>query len=143
MAERAKPKDINEYIAAFSPDVQTILQKIRSTIRKALPDASERIGYQMPAFTQDGDVIYFAAFKKHIGIYPPVHGDEQLMEEIARYRGEKGNLQFPLDEPGRVHVDDHVWTQDRIPWFDIKDELKRFPRNSSAVPTRAVDSDES
>ena len=99
MAQRAKPKDIDEYIAAFSPDVQTILQKIRSTIRKALPDASERIGYQMPAFTQDGDVIYFAAFKKHIGIYPPVHGDEQLMEEIARYRGEKGNLQFPLDEP--------------------------------------------
>ena len=48
-----------------------------------------------------------------------------------------------LDEPQRVHVDDHVWTQDRIPWFDIKDELKRFARNSSAVPTRAVDSDES
>ena len=99
MAQRAKPKDIDEYIAAFSPEVQAILQKIRSTIRKALPDASERIGYQMPAFAQDGDVIYFAAFKNHIGIYPPVHGDEQLMQEITRCRGEKGNLQFPLDEP--------------------------------------------
>ena len=99
MAERAKPKDIDDYIARFSPDVQAILLKIRSTIRKALPDASERIGYQMPAFAQDGDLIYFAAFKKHIGVYPPVHGEEPLMREIARYRGEKGNLQFPLDEP--------------------------------------------
>jgi len=99
MAERVKSKDIDDYIAAFSPEVQAILRKIRSTIRKALPDAGERIGYQMPAFAQDGDVIYFAAFKKHIGVYPPVHGEEALMREIARYRGKKGNLQFPLDKP--------------------------------------------
>jgi uncharacterized protein YdhG (YjbR/CyaY superfamily) len=53
----------------------------------------------MPAFTLDGDLIYFAAFKKHIGIFPPVRGDEKLSEELERYRGEKGNLKFPLDEP--------------------------------------------
>jgi uncharacterized protein YdhG (YjbR/CyaY superfamily) len=53
----------------------------------------------MPAFALDGDLIYFAAFKKHIGVYPPVRGDEKLSKELSRYRGEKGNLKFPLDEP--------------------------------------------
>lgn len=99
MNDRLKPKDIDEYIAAFPPEVQSILEKIRLTIREAIPDAEEKISYQIPAFTLNGDLIYFAAFKKHIGIYPPVNGDEQLRQEIARYRGEKGNLKFPLDEP--------------------------------------------
>ena len=99
MADRLKPKDIDEYIAAFSPEVQSILEKIRLTIREAVPGAEEKISYQIPAFTLSGDLIYFAAFKKHIGIYPPVTGDEQLRREISRYRGEKGNLKFPLDEP--------------------------------------------
>lgn len=99
MTTRFAPKDIDEYIAAFSPEVQSILKKIRVTIREAVPEAEEKISYQIPAFTLGGDLIYFAAFKKHIGIYPPVNGDEQLRQEIARYRGEKGNLKFPLDEP--------------------------------------------
>ena len=99
MTDRLKPKDIDEYIAAFSPEVQSILEKIRLTIREAVPGAEEKISYQIPAFTLSGDLIYFAAFKKHIGIYPPVSGDEQLRQEISRYRGEKGNLKFPLDEP--------------------------------------------
>jgi uncharacterized protein YdhG (YjbR/CyaY superfamily) len=96
----AKAGNIDEYIAAFSPAVQAILQKIRATIRKAAPEAEEKISYQMPAFTLGGgDLIYFAAFKKHIGIYPPVKGDKRLSQELARYRGEKGNLKLPLDEP--------------------------------------------
>lgn len=99
MNDRLKPKDIDEYIAAFPPEVQSVLEKIRLTIREAIPEAEEKISYQIPAFTLNGDLIYFAAFKKHIGIYPPVNGDEQLRQEIARYRGEKGNLKFPLDEP--------------------------------------------
>jgi uncharacterized protein YdhG (YjbR/CyaY superfamily) len=95
----AKARNIDEYIAAFSPEVQSILEKIRAMIKKAAPEAEEKISYQMPAFTLDGgDLIYFAAFKKHIGIYPPVKGDKGLNQELARYRGEKGNLKFPLDE---------------------------------------------
>jgi uncharacterized protein YdhG (YjbR/CyaY superfamily) len=90
---------IDEYIAAFPPDVQSILKKIRLMIRKAAPKAEEKISYKMPAFAMDGDLIYFAAFKKHIGIFPPVRGDEKLGKELARYKGEKGNLKFPLDEP--------------------------------------------
>ena len=99
MTNRSAPKDIDEYIAAFSPEVQSILEKIRLTIRQAAPEAKEKISYKMPAFMLDGDLIYFAAFKKHIGIYPPVQGDKNLGKEIARYRGEKGNLKFALDEP--------------------------------------------
>jgi uncharacterized protein YdhG (YjbR/CyaY superfamily) len=99
MAHRSKPATIDEYIAAFPDDVQAILEKIRATIRKAAPEAKEKISYQIPAFTMDGDLIYFAAFKQHIGMYPPVRGDEKLQKDLARYRGEKGNLRFPLDEP--------------------------------------------
>ena len=99
MIARKGPADIDEYIASFPPRVQSILKKIRSTIRKAAPAAEEKISYKVPAFTLNGDLIYFAAFKNHIGLYPPVKGDEELRAEIARYRGGKGNLRFPLDEP--------------------------------------------
>src|SRR5262249_19070936 len=73
--------------------------KVRATIRKAAPRATEKISYRMPTFWLDGDMIYFAAFKKHIGIFPPVRGDAKLSKELSRYKGEKGNLKFPLDEP--------------------------------------------
>ena len=96
---RLQPRNIDEYIASFSPEVQRILEKIRSTIRDAAPGAQEKISYRMPTFTLMGVLIHFAAFKKHIGLYPPVKGDEKLQADIARYRGEKGNLKFPLDEP--------------------------------------------
>jgi uncharacterized protein YdhG (YjbR/CyaY superfamily) len=99
MTARSTPKNIDEYIAGFSPEVQAILKKIRSTVRKAAPKATEKISYQMPAFTLDRDLIYFAAFKKHIGLYPPVRGDQKLKKDAAPYAGEKGNLKFPLDEP--------------------------------------------
>jgi uncharacterized protein YdhG (YjbR/CyaY superfamily) len=95
----AAPHDIDKYIQAFSPEVQSILQRIRMMVRQAVPEAQERISYKMPAFTLTGDFIYFAAFKKHIGIYPPVAGDAKLRNALARYRGKKGNLTFPLDEP--------------------------------------------
>jgi uncharacterized protein YdhG (YjbR/CyaY superfamily) len=92
-------KTIDEYIAGFPPDVQTILRKIRATIRKAASDAKEVISYRMPAFKQHGVLVYFAAFKKHIGLFPPVTGDEKLGKATSIYAGPKGNLRFPLDEP--------------------------------------------
>jgi uncharacterized protein YdhG (YjbR/CyaY superfamily) len=92
-------KDIDAYIARFPAHVQTVLQKIRQTIRDAAPGAQEKISYQMPAFFLQGNLVYFAAWKQHIGFYPPVSGDEQLRQEAAVYAGEKGNLQFPLDQP--------------------------------------------
>lgn len=91
------PKGIDEYIAGFPPDVQTVLNKVRATVREAAPDAEERISYRMPAFFQDGVIIYFAAFKKHIGLFPPVT-DAKLRVALARYAGPKWNLRFPLAE---------------------------------------------
>ncbi len=99
LTARAAPRSIDEYIASFSPEVQAILEKIRLTIGNAAPGAEETISYRMPAFTLNGVLVYFAAFKKHIGLYPPVRGDASLEKAISTYRGEKGNLRFPLDQP--------------------------------------------
>ena len=93
------PKSIDEYIATFPLDVQTILKKVRATIREAAPDAEETISYQIPTFKLNGPLVHFAAFKKHIGFYPPVKGDARIEKAVAKYANEKGNLQFPLDEP--------------------------------------------
>ena len=97
-AKRA-PANIDEYILAFPRDVRAILTKIRATVAAAAPDAEEVISYRMPAFAQHGILIYFAAFKKHIGVFPPVSGDPRLEKALARYAGPKGNLRFPLSEP--------------------------------------------
>lgn len=97
-ADHTTPTTIDEYIAAFSPEVRSILERIRVTIKKAAPDAEEKISYQMPAFTLKGHLVYFGAFKKHIGFYPPVR-DEKLRRETSIYEGEKGNLRFPLNKP--------------------------------------------
>jgi uncharacterized protein YdhG (YjbR/CyaY superfamily) len=93
------PKDIDEYIAAFAPEVQSILEAIRLVIKQAAPQAQEAMSYNIPSFRLNGTLVYFAAFKKHIGFYPPVRGDARLAKAIAPYSGEKGSLKFPLDEP--------------------------------------------
>ncbi|MHB0955016.1 MAG: iron chaperone [Pirellulaceae bacterium] len=99
MAKAQPPKDIDEYIARFPAEVRGILAKVRATIRMAAPEAKETISYQMPAFKQHGILVYFAGWKEHIGLYPPVSGDIALVKAVARYAGPKGNLQFPLAEP--------------------------------------------
>jgi uncharacterized protein YdhG (YjbR/CyaY superfamily) len=116
---RLAPRNINEYITAFSPEVQSILEKIRSTIRKAAPEAEEKISYQMPTFALMGNLIHFAAFKKHIGLYPPVKGDAKLQADISPYKGEKGNLKFPLDQPIPYAL------IGRIVKFRVKEQLER------------------
>jgi uncharacterized protein YdhG (YjbR/CyaY superfamily) len=93
------PANFDEYIAAFSPEVRAILERIRRTIHNAAPGAQEAISYRIPAFRQGGILVYFAAFKNHIGFYPPVSGDPSIEKAIAPYAGEKGNLRFPLDQP--------------------------------------------
>lgn len=93
------PASIDDYIAVAAPHVQPVLRGIRRAVRAAVPAATECISYQMPALRTTGVIFYFAAFKKHIGIFPPVKGSATLQRRLARYRGPKGNLQFPLDEP--------------------------------------------
>ena len=99
VASRPKAASIDEYIALFSPEVRAILERIRETIRGAAPEAEETISYMMPAFRQGGILVYFAAFKKHIGLFPPVSGDAEIERAIAPFAGPKWNLQFPLDRP--------------------------------------------
>ncbi len=93
------PKTIDEYIAGFPREVREILQKIRATIRKAAPRAEEKISYQIPTFTLHGNLIHFAAYQHHIGLYPAPRGVAQFKEELSAYEGGKGTLQLPLDKP--------------------------------------------
>jgi uncharacterized protein YdhG (YjbR/CyaY superfamily) len=99
MQTSSSPATIDEYIAGFPREVQDILQKIRVTIREVAPDAREAISYQMPTFKLNGNLIHFAAFKQHIGVYPTPSGVEQFKEELSAYKGAKGSVQFPLDQP--------------------------------------------
>lgn len=97
---RTAPKDIDDYIAGFPADVQKLLERIRKTIQKAAPDAVEAISYQIPTFKLGGkNMIHFAAFKNHIGLYPAPRGVAEFKNELAKYEGGKGTMQFPLDKP--------------------------------------------
>jgi len=97
---RTAPKDIDDYIAGFPPAVRKKLEQIRATIQKAVPDADEAISYQIPTFRLNGkNLIHFAAFQQHIGLYPAPRGDEAFREELSKYEGGKGTVQFPLDKP--------------------------------------------
>ena len=99
MTEKLKFITIDDYLKTATPEAKLILQEIRKLIHLKVPEAQETISYQLPAFKLKRTFIYFAAFKKHIGVYPPVTGDKSLIEATAQYRNEKGNLAFPLDQP--------------------------------------------
>jgi uncharacterized protein YdhG (YjbR/CyaY superfamily) len=93
------PGSVDDYIAACAPNAQAVMRKIRSLVKRTAPKAEEVISYRMPAFKQNGVLLYYAAFKEHIGLFPPVKGDAALLKALARYSGPKGNLRLPLDEP--------------------------------------------
>lgn len=98
--KQTAPQDIDEYIAGFPKDVQEILEKVRATIRKAAPNAEETISYKMPTFTLNGDyLVFFSAFKKHIGFYPVPIGNAAFKEDLSVYGAGKGTAKFPLDKP--------------------------------------------
>ncbi|KQC01975.1 iron chaperone [Pedobacter sp. Hv1] len=92
-------KNIDEYIATFPEETQKLLQQVRSTIQKAAPTAEEKISYAMPTFALNGNLIHFAAYKHHIGLYPAPQGIEAFKEELSAYKGAKGSVQFPLNKP--------------------------------------------
>ena len=114
-------RTIDEYIKACPEDVQIILEKVRRTIRKAAPEATEVISYQMPAFKLNGILVYFAAHKSHIGFYPTSSGIEAFNEELSRYKWSKGAVQFPLDKP--------------IP-YDLVEKIVRFRLKEDAAKKR-------
>ena len=91
--------NIDEYIALFPEEIKEILTNIRKLIKENAPEASEKISYQMPTFFLNGNLIHFAAFKNHIGLYPTPTGIDAFKEELSKYKGAKGSVQFPLNQP--------------------------------------------
>lgn len=94
-----RPGSHDEYFAAATPEAKRRLRAIQSEVERRLPEAERCIAYSMPAFRQGKLFFYFAAFKQHLGIYPPVKADRALVAELGPFRGPKGNLSFPLDQP--------------------------------------------
>jgi uncharacterized protein YdhG (YjbR/CyaY superfamily) len=92
------PTTVDEYIAQFPPEVRAKLERLRAAIHEAVPGAAERIAYRMPAFSLNGDLAFFAAFKNHIGFYPLPAALDAFRERLARYRSTKGSVQFPIGE---------------------------------------------
>lgn len=96
---KKKPKDVDAYITAAPKEVQGKLKELRTTIRKMAPDAEERISYGMPYYSYNGRLVYFAAFKKHIGLYIPTPIIEEHKNELKNYKTAKGTVRFPIDKP--------------------------------------------
>ena len=117
-----KPETIDEYIAGFPENIQKILKKIRTTIRRAAPAAEEAIRYQIPTFILNGNLVHFAAFKNHIGFYPAPTGTAKFKKELSAYESGKGSVQFPLDEP--------------IP-YDLIAKIVEFRAKENAVKAKA------
>ena len=90
---------IDEYILQFPPEVQEILKTLRNVIKESAPEATEKISYQMPTFVLHGNLVHFAAYKKHIGFYPDPSGIEAFKNELSEYKGAKGSVQFPIEKP--------------------------------------------
>ncbi len=116
---RRTAQNIDDYIAPFPKEVRVILRRIRATIRKAAPQAKEKISYQIPTFTLEGNLVHFAAFAKHIGFFPTSTGISRFRRELSRYKGGRGSVQFPLDQP----IPYQLIT--RIVRFRVKENLAR------------------
>jgi len=101
---RRRYQSIDEYIQSFPEHAQAKLKQLRSLIREIAPEAQEKISYQMPAFYLDGNLVYFAAFSRHIGFYPTSSGIANFRSELSKYKSSKGAVQFPLDEPFPVEL---------------------------------------
>jgi uncharacterized protein YdhG (YjbR/CyaY superfamily) len=94
-----KSPEVDAYIASFPKPAQALLRKVRAAIRAAAPKATEVISYRIPAYRMNGILVYFAGFKAHIGLFPPVRGNAALEKAVKKYAGPKGNLRFPYDAP--------------------------------------------
>lgn len=125
-----QPTTIDEYIAGFPPDVQPLLEKVRAAIRKAAPDAEEAISYQMPTFKLHGNMIHFAGYNNHIGIYPGSRPIEEFKDALSKYKTSKGTVQLPLDKPIPVGL------ISKITKFCVKRNIERAVSREAAKVKR-------
>ncbi|HEX3029527.1 MAG TPA: DUF1801 domain-containing protein [Clostridia bacterium] len=99
MDKKQEYQSVDEYILSFPEEIQKKLTDIRMAIQELVPQAKERISYQMPSFYLNGNLVYYAAFSKHIGFYPTSSGIEAFKDELSQYKFSKGSVQFPLNMP--------------------------------------------
>ena len=123
--KKAGPNSIDEYIASFPEETQKILQELRAAIKAAAPGAQEKISYQMPAFAQKGILVYFAAWKNHIGFYPTSSGTQAFKQELSVYKSSKGSVKFPLDKPLPLDLISNIVR------FRVAENLKKAEEKSS------------
>ena len=116
---RTKPSSVDDYIAGFREPVQILLEQVRATIQQAAPDAQETIKYAMPTYVLHGNLVHFAAFKNHIGFYATPTGNGVFQQEISRYKGAKGSLQFPINQPMPLDL------IKRLVEFRVKENLEK------------------
>lgn len=98
-ATPTKFKTVDEYISTFPDNIKGMLEKLRNTIKKAAPKAEEVISYNMPAFKLQGMLVFYAAYKNHIGFYPTAMPIEVFKDDLVNYKTSKGAIQFPIDKP--------------------------------------------
>jgi len=115
---------VDEYIASFPKDVQDKLESIRKAIKKEAPDAKEVIGYGMPTFKLEGNLVHFAAYKRHIGFYPAPSAIVAFKKELSRYKQSKGAVQFPIDEPPPIEL------VKRMVRFRVEENLAKAKKKS-------------
>ena len=113
------PANIDAYISAFPEEIQTLLESVRQTIREAAPEAEETISYQIPTFKLHGNLVHFAAFKKHIGFYPTSSGIRVFQDELPDYEISKGTIRFPINKPLPLDL------IDKIVRFRVKENLEK------------------
>ena len=97
--KKANYESVDDYIRQFPPEVQEKLEALRKVIKESATGATEKISYQMPTFYLHGNLVYFAAFKHHIGFYPTSSGIEAFKDELEGYKGSKGSVRFPIEKP--------------------------------------------
>jgi uncharacterized protein YdhG (YjbR/CyaY superfamily) len=123
--EKKKYISIDEYVKCFPLETQKKLEELRAAIKMIVPDAEEKISYQMPTFTLNGNLVYFAAYKNHIGFYPTSSGIEAFKHEIKAYKSAKGTVQFPLDKPLPIDL------ISRIVKYRVEENLKKPTRKTN------------
>ena len=124
-SNRVDFSSMDEYIATFPEEIQKILEELRATIKASAPDAEERISYQMPTFALKGNLVHFAAFKKHIGFYPTPSGIQAFKHELSIYEGAKGSVKFPIEKPLPLEL------ISKIVKFRVAENLKKAEIKSS------------
>ncbi len=118
------PGNIDDYIESFSPHIREMLTELRATIKRAAPDAVEKISYQMPTFFLKGNLVHFAAYPNHIGFYPAPSAVELFKKELSVYKNARGSVQFPLDKPLPLDLITRIVT------FRVNENIKNAERKT-------------